>query len=242
MKYFCLILLFSSLSYLFPQAYAEDNGFFIVPKLFLSSRNFEYSVAGGGVSGNIQSLGLGITATIGRVYASIDGERTISPTEEDTTNLLNTRKVEFERSDTSISLGYALDDAISIFTGYKFGKSTLIATAPSPFAGAKISLEGQGMFIGAGGRWPVKNWGFMAFSGAYAKMNATYKDLVVESDDGSASGTSLSLKWQGILPIKQLSYNISLTRHDYYYERLKELNFDISEQILSFRLGVSYQF
>lgn len=240
MKYFHPILLLCSLA--LPQAYAEDSTFFVVPKLFFSSRNFDYSVASGGVSGNIQSLGLGITTTFGRFYTSIEGERTITPTEEDTSNLLNTQKVEFERSDTSISLGYALDDAISVFTGYKFGKSTLIATEPSPFVGAKISLEGQGIFVGAGGRWPVKEWGFMAFSGAYAKMNATYKDLVVESDDGDASGTSLSLEWQGKLPLKQLNYNISLIRHDYYYERLDRLNFDISEQILSFRLGINYQF
>jgi hypothetical protein len=215
--------------------------FTIVPSLFISTRNFEYSVFNGSVSGHINSAGGGITGIYRRFYIDIAGERNFTTSEESTLDGLY-NDVKFERSDFAASIGYAVNDAISTFLGYKYGKSTLTQLYPSLFAGAKTSLEGNGIFVGAGGGFAVGTWGTLSFSAAYAKMIATYNSFDLGStDEGDASGTSLRVEWKAPL-IKSLYYDLSVIHHSYYYEDFAKLTSDISEEILSIRLGLSYRF
>lgn len=214
---------------------------FFIPSIFISSRNFEYSVGNGGVDGHISSLGLGLTTTYQNFYVDVAGEKNLVASEESTTNLPATDNIKFARDDVAISIGYAANESVSAFVGYKYGKTTITATAPSPFVGAKISLDGQGIFIGGGGRWEVKGWGFLSFSAAYARMVSNYRDLIISTDTGDASGTSLGVQWKA--PLTQNSYyDFSMTRHDYYYENFEKFDNDISEQLFSVRLGFSYRF
>lgn len=214
--------------------------FSVIPNVFFSNRNFEYSVPNGNVSGSISSLGGGITGIYQHFYIDLSGERNLNTNEKSVIDgLYNT--IKFERTDFAASAGYAINESISTFLGYKYGKSTLTELFPSPFAGEKTSLKGKGWFVGAGGGWPVRTWGTFSFSAAYAKMIADYNSFASASAEGEASGTSLGIKWKA--PVgKHLYYDLSLIRHDYYYENFDKIDFDISEQILSFRLGLSYHF
>jgi hypothetical protein len=72
-------------------------------------------------------------------------------------------------------------------------------------------------------------------------MKATYQDVIVDESRGDASGTSLGVKWKANLS-ESLSYEFSLIRHDYYYKNFDKLDPNISEQIFSVRLGLSYRF
>lgn len=231
-----LSILFCSLS-----APVAAEEIFIIPNAFISQRNFQYSVGSGGVSGIIQSLGVGLTGTYQRFYMDVTVEKNLRPSQESTTNLLFTDTVDFEREDLSASVGYGINESVSIFTGYKYGRTTISARAPSPFVGETISLQGRGGFIGAGGGWQVKDWGFLSFSAAYARLGADYDDLVVHRTHGSATGTSLGVKWKAQLT-KQWYYDVSVLRHDYYYQHFNRISSNISEQILSFRLGIGYRF
>ena len=213
---------------------------FIIPNLFISLRNFEYSVYNANVRGQISSLGGGVTGIYQRFYIDLSGERNITTDEESIIDsLYNT--IEFERTDFAMSIGYAVKNSISTFVGYKYGNSTLTELAPSPFAGAKNTLKGKGLFIGAGGGWPVRDWGTFSFSAAYAKMRASYKSFALGTTVGDANGTSLTVEWKAPLT-QNLYYDISLMRHDYYYENFDQIASDISEQIFSIRLGMSYKF
>ncbi|WP_040295013.1 hypothetical protein [Beggiatoa alba] len=214
----------------------------IVPTAFYSYRDFEYSVGGaGGVQGAINSLGAGVTVIYQQFYLDIAGEENPRASEEETNNLLFTNTVDFDRRDLTLSFGYAINEAISTFIGYKYGKSTITARPDSPFAGEEISLTGDGVFIGAGGVWSVRDWGFISFSAAYAQLDSTYRDLTVDTVKGDATGTSLSVKWKA--PITEnLFYDLSLIRHDYRYTDFDKIESDISEQILSLRLGLAYRF
>ncbi|EDN66071.1 conserved hypothetical protein, secreted [Beggiatoa sp. PS] len=221
-----------------PSCLAQEN--WIIPNFFISSRNFEYSIFNGNVRGHITSLGGGVTGIYHRFYIDFKGERNIATKEESIINeLYNT--IEFERTDFATTIGYAVNDSISTFIGYKYGKSTLIELEPSPFVGAKTSLEGKGLFIGAGGGWPVKTWGTFSFSAAYAKMLANYDTYSIGTTEGDVQGTSLNIKWKAPITEK-IYYDFSVMRHDYYYENFPKINFDISEQILTFQLGLSYRF
>lgn len=219
---------------------AAAQELWIIPNLFVSDRNFEYSVVNGNVSGHISSLGGGLTGIYQRFYIDLSGERNVSVNEESIINSLS-NTIEFERTDMAASIGYAVNNSISTFVGYKYGKSTITELSFSPFAGAKTSLEGKGVFIGAGGGWLVKDWGTFSFSAAYANMIANYNSFSLETTEGYASGTSLGVNWKAPLT-NNFYYELSLIRHDYYYEDFDKLDFDISEQIVSLRLGIEYRF
>jgi len=212
----------------------------IIPNTFTSLRQFEYSVYNGNVRGDIRSLGGGITGIYKRFYIDLSGERNMTTNEESIINGLS-NTIKFERTDFAASIGYAVNDSISAFVGYKYGKSTLTELVPSPFAGAKTSLAGKGVFIGAGGGSAVRDWGTLSFSAAYAKMVANYNSYDIGTTEGDASGTSLGIEWKASITTN-LYYDLSMVRHDYYYENFHKVDFDISEQILSFRIGLSYRF
>lgn len=239
MKYVISSLVVTIVSLLFIRtSIAQEN--WIIPNFFISSRNFEYSVVNGNVHGHINSLGIGVTGIYQRFYIDLSGERNLSVNEESIINGLS-NTIEFERTDFAASIGYAVNKSISTFMGYKYGKSTLIELAFSPFAGGKTSLEGKGFFIGAGGGWAVKDWGTFSFSAAYARMVATYDSFNNDTTEGDADGTSLGIKWKAPLT-KNLYYDLSLKRHDYYYEDFPKFASDISEQIFSVQAGLSYRF
>lgn len=234
-----------------PLALAEELIF--IPNLFISARNFDYSARGGNVSTNLKSVGLGLTTIYDRYYLNLSGEEN-PETQEELTGSAPLNQVNIDRTDLALSAGYAVNHSISTFVGYKYGKTTLTELPFSSRPHAKTSLEGKGFFVGAGGGWQVKNWGTFAFSAAYVDISAVFRDPslkevlgnpMLEEVTGDASGTSLAIKWKANLS-KNWQYDISVIRHDYYYQDQDFARFDsddiddISEQVLSFRLGLSY--
>ncbi|MDM8564078.1 hypothetical protein QUF74_00320 [Candidatus Halobeggiatoa sp. HSG11] len=232
MKYFIILVLLSQ------NCFAKD--WWIIPKIFVASRTFEYSVYNGNIKGNIRSIGGGITGIYKNFYVDLFSERNIDTNEESIIDGLRDT-IEFERTDLTSTFGYAVNEFVSVFTGYKYGKSTLTELEFSPFSGAKTSLEGKGFFVGAGSGWKVKDWGIFSFSAAYAKLQASYDSFDIGFTKGDADGTSLGVKWKAAITTN-LYYQLAMIRHEYYYEDFQKINFDISEQILSYHLGVSYQF
>jgi 3D (Asp-Asp-Asp) domain-containing protein len=213
------------------------NELTLTPNIFASYRYFEYSVGRGGIDNNLYSLGLGVTATYGRLYVDVSAEKNTTSGKEPTP----TGTAYFERQDAAISVGYGMNESISLFAGYKYGE-TRIAAPPTAIAiGSEVSLEGRGFYVGAGGGWAIYENHLLSFSAAYAHLRAQYDEsMQVRRGRGDASGTSLGIRWKThITP--RLSYDLSLIRHDYYYKNFENLDFNISEQILSIRTGVSYQ-
>lgn len=233
-RLFVLISLLPASLFSIAPCYADSINF--MPNLFASYRDFTYSTGNTDVGANLYSVGVGLTATYRRFYMDISYETNPSSGKEHQEN--NT--VYFERRDVATSVGYAVNDSISIFGGYKYGQTRLVSPPSAIAAGTEVSLEGRGFYIGAGAGWQIEHWGFLSFSAAYANLKANYEDLTFLSEEGNASGTSLSIKWKGSLS-ENLSYDVSLIRHDYYYEDFETID-NISEQILSWRAGLAYRF
>jgi hypothetical protein len=206
-----------------------------VSDVFFSSRSFEYSAYPTKIKSTISSVGIGLTAKINDFYTKLSIEQNLTASESNFT--LSNNKINTERKDLSISVGYAIVPTITIFTGYKYGKTTFNELA--------LDLIGKGPFIGAGAGWQVKGnnkltQGFFSLSAAYAYMDADYQTYT-NITTGKASGTSLSIAWNSNIS-KNIYYNLALIRHDYFYEKFDNLDTDISENILSLRAGLSYRF
>ncbi len=215
-----------------------------LPHVEYADRHFEYTSGPGQLNGTTFSLGLGLTATHERFYLDLTAERNFSASEESTSGDLIPNSVAdtvtFDRRDTALTLGYGVSELTSVFAGYKSGKTTITAAGNSPFVGNAISLTGAGPFIGAGAGWKVRDWGILSFSAAYADLDAEYSSPV-QLAQGQASGTSLALHWKGEL-LPRLQYRIALSRHDYDYKNFDQFTGRISENILSYTLGISYRF
>lgn len=211
----------------------------LTPKVYTAYRDFDYSAGITGVQGQVFSLGLGLTSTYKRFYTHIFTERNLSPTQERTTNLV-ANTIHFERKDSSISLGYALNSTISVFTGYKMGETAITALDGSDLQGNFIRLSAKGGFIGAGAGFPI-NKGILSFSAGFAWMQATYKQSNEASTKGNATGASLSIHWQAPITDK-LAYEVGLFRHSYFYDKLDQSEGSINEHIVSIRAGLSYRF
>lgn len=212
-----------------------------ISSLFVSQRNVQYQASETGVSGDLWSVGLSLTGTWQDFYLDLSAEANPTRPEESTENLID-NMVELQREDLSLTLGYAVNPYIRVFGGYKYGRTKISALENSVFAGNSISLTGRGLFMGAGGAWPVRDLGVLSFSAAYADLRAIYHQApLLEPDRGQANGTSLSVGWRGFLS-RNLYYDLGLIRHHYEYGSFNVFSSDISEKILSIRAGLSYNF
>lgn len=231
----CAVLLLCE----FPSAWANEDMQFI-PSVYLSRRDFQYRAGSGKVDSQLYSLGGGLTVTAGRFYAGLSGESNITSDDEAANNLFAER-LQFDREDAAISLGYSVNESISVFTGYKYGKTILSIPGTLSRTEQSATLQGNGLFVGAGGGWEVKDWGVFSFSAAYANMDAKYADPINLQSDGIASGTSLSIAWKGPIT-KEMYYDLALIRHHYYYEEFNHFDNPITETIISLQAGLSYRF
>ncbi len=213
----------------------------LVPSATISARSFEYSSGPFRLEGSLYSLGVGLTGIMNRVYLDISAERNLEPGEQNASTDLSPSGIEFNRQDTSLALGYAVNDSISVFGGYKHGKTTITVPGTLTVRELATSLKGQGPYFGAGGGWQVKDWGFFSFSAAYARLDAILQDQNAVEYDGNASGTSLGLEWKASLD-KNLYYELAITHHHYFYQDFPEFGSDVTERILSLKLGIGYHF
>ncbi|MEM7017921.1 MAG: hypothetical protein AAF512_11375 [Pseudomonadota bacterium] len=213
----------------------ESSDWVVTPELSVSFRNFEYSADTTDIDGDIFSLRFGASVAYKNYYLDITGETNLGSGDTNITD------VDFDRQDATLTFGYGLSETISIFLGYKHGETTI--QAPADVVGSKITLTGNGFFAGAGGVWPVKDLGAFSFSAAFAVMDASYNQPpTFGKTSGDATGTSLSLAWNGVIN-RHFLYHVTIHRHDYFYEDFGEqLTFDISENVLSLSTGISYRF
>ena len=216
---------------------AMANEVSVQPRLTVSYKDFDYSVSGNSVRTDLASLGLGVTATYRRLYIDLNIERNLNSG----TQRGEASTAYLERDDSTLTIGYALNESISIFSGYKYGRTRIVSPPSAVATGQQLSLEGRGLYVGAGGGIGLSAKDFLSFSAAYAAMEATYDEQGVLTTDGDASGTSLSVTWKR-RATESLDYSAGLVRHDYYYEDFQASFPDISEQILSLRVSVAYRF
>jgi len=215
---------------------ADELG--IISNISIANRQFDYASNNNEVAGDIVTAGLGLTLTYGRFYADIDAENSITSNNESAIGFSN-NLIDFKRSDFTLSTGYALQENLSLFIGYKQGKTTINARAENNTN--TIELLGKGLFFGVGSGTRIKDWGVLSFSAAYASLNATYQDDQTNGITGRADGTSLAVTWQGQLD-RHWHYNFALIRHDYFYDGFPLDNFRIREDILSLQAGLAYRF
>ena len=180
---------------------------------------------------------------------------------------------EVERDDMALTFGYSIRDNINVFVGYMEGKTTITpdVTIASDISGSAPNLAWRmdaggfgayeqeysedGFFVGASYAKPIEGKGTLAFSIAYADLDADYEDNYLQAGpggsnldfavDGSATGISLAASWTG--PITdRLSYYFDARQQSYDMDgkdsngNFPGLEIETEETIIAFAAGLRF--
>jgi hypothetical protein len=81
---------------------------------------------------------------------------------------------DFKRTDLSLTAGLALDGGVTVFAGYKTGKSEYTDTIDPDIS--LITFEASGLFFGAGLSNSIDDNSTISFNAAIALLNGDFKD------------------------------------------------------------------
>ena len=250
----------------------KAEGLFFQPRVIAGLMHYKYQESHyeNIMSDDLPFFGAGITLAHDRFF--LDSYFQQSATGEDdnvkpieTSAVPNLIDRDFSRKDYVFTLGYALTDNLSIFTGYKYGKTKIDLFFPlikkGTLSTTDANFETKGPFIGASYGWLIGG-GLLATNFAISKLNGEESfDLregevnYHETATGSTIGFTLGVSWKASLT-KHFTYNISLDAYKYSFDvdnahgrdnttgKITELpNYgNLEEEMLSVKMNFIYRF
>jgi len=269
-------------SVLLLSAGAAHAEFGFTPRVNAGVMNYSYKLtinnlqsgAGGvwhKVSDTVGILGIGGTVSFDRFFVDIYGQMSGEGNGTYTYDLADPRvpgnEMDFEREDYAISLGYALHENLSLFAGYKWGKTDFSESYNPQTGGGFLEyfdteFKEDGPFVGAAIGWPVGN-GLVAINIAVAMLDAENNQTKVGQAgsyldfSGDTVGVNFGVSWRA--PITDnLSYSLSLDGYRYSFDPdsvsgsslggasgdPRDLNLAVKakEDAVAIKAGIAYRF
>lgn len=218
------------------------------------------------MSDNQPFLGIGGTFTHDRLFIDAYSQKSAEGEDEGAAKQ-EPKKIydaTFERRDHALTLGYAVNNNLSFFAGYKYGKSE--NTFQSQFASERLEhhFRAQGPFIGAAYGWQLGR-GLLAVNLAIAKLEGQSTVLGFNTNDdvsiinktfasADTLGWTLGVNWNAPLT-KNITYSVSLDGYKYTYETYETWQYiyptksggqvddiDIEETMYSIKASLIYHF
>lgn len=208
-----------------------------------AKRTSEYNI-------DFKSMDLNILGTRGDVYIAFDvsnsfdtQDGSFSATYTDiNTNSQGEASFSFDRNDYSLTMGWMLSDDVSLFTGYKSGRTLTSRPGRTTdetniIRATDISTEfaESGPFIGASFNKRIGH-GILVITGAYAYMSGEFHaegdeliaDVQVPPDDFAATEKALSYDGHTNGFNFNISWNIPVSDHTSYYFGAKHQQYEFS--------------
>ncbi len=158
-----------------------------------------------------------------------------------------------DRKDASMVLGMRPTDHLSLYLGWKWGRSKADGTLRS-----ELEFKEDGFFIGGNYAWNIADKGLLALNVAVARLDG---DLTIDAPAFSApgagggflldatsqtTGLSYGISWHGILT-DQLTYSLAvdanLYKFDDIYDKVQgKISGQFDEHMYIFRAGLAYRF
>lgn len=239
---------------------AEDSGLTVVPGIDFgykqSSLIVSHKITGPvpyTVSPTYITLITSLALAYGKFYGSFSYDTPLSES-HDTFNLNKDNPPQYldksySRQESTLTLGYRLIPALSVFAGY-IQSETKIRQANYKFTLGKweptpkdIFFEMSGYFGGLSANHSFESKGTLSLSAAYAKLSGSQttsdglSDAIPEKTQ-SASGYSTSLSWSGPMS-ESVFYQIGYRYARYFYNYA---NFTTEEPVRGLTFGVRKYF
>ncbi|HOW76092.1 MAG TPA: hypothetical protein P5102_13095 [Candidatus Competibacteraceae bacterium] len=196
---------------------------------------------------NAPVIGVGTTLYWNRLYLDVYGQ--ISAEASDTSSIpILGYEEEFtgDRRDFSLALGYSITDNLSFYAGYKYGK-----TDTSGSIGGQAKFKEDGYFLGASYGWVIQDKGVISLNIAVANLDGDLGYLTpaigfASNQTSETQGLSYGISWKSTFD-KNWGYTIALDGYQYKFkdlvdERLGAVPGEISEDMLTARVSISYLF
>ncbi len=157
---------------------------------------------------------------------------------------------------TKALFGYEMSGFLSVFAGYKYGKTDITGpqrrTFENPLSFHRIyfyekSFKTNGYSIGGGYSWPIgKSGGLLGIKGAFATLDGDYDSNELGVVTTPTSFTWISINWSSALS-KKVTYAFSLDAQNYAMEATPTDQpgvtlSSIEERIISLKALLSYTF
>lgn len=196
---------------------------------------------------NAPTLGVGFSIAKGRFYGDLFYSKFFEQSDDLNFPQFGYRE-EFDgdRNELAFSVGYAITDNLSVYVGYKRGKTVVDGAL-----GSSSRFKEDGYFIGASYGWVIAEKGVLALNLAIADLDGDIDydggPLPIVLDASSqARGLTYGISWRSQIS-GGLGYVISVDHYDYNFDDLRdkrfgELSGEIEEKMTTFRIGLTYEF
>ena len=150
---------------------------------------------------------------------------------------------DFSRSESTFTLGYRVNDTISLFTGYTKGANHFTQTgAALVLVATEIDYTETGPFVGFALNLNVRDKGNLGLSVGYAKLDAKLQIVArpggaTTEVTGDSTGLSYALTWSGTLT-GSLGYRVGVKTTSYDMDDPGQ----VTERFNSFFLGITNYF
>lgn len=258
MNYFKVIL-FCWVSILSGIAAAQTDSLTVVPAIDLAFKNNRYSFPSNGpdfvFKSSFITLVPSVTVAYGSIYTTLNYDFTIADSERYITGSNanpHFNIARYGRKDASVTLGYRLYPAVSIFTGYTQGKGTLLVSGTDSTEAFYVTriYDEKGFYVGASYSHAFSERGALNLSAAYGSLDGLLSGANDSSTDkivSKAPGYSINLAWNQAVS-KTLSYRIGVKYTTYTFEGKEYFvngaaeplprDFNYYEKITAFYIGV----
>lgn len=174
-------------------AHADDGEMTVVGGIDLGFKKLMLDTgAGDKFSPSFMTVNPNIVLGYKSVYAGLSYDSTVHAEhgmERDQSSGLG-YTFDYDRSDTTFTLGYRLNQSFALFTGYTEGKNTFFLELPAVVLnGKKIDYKESGPFAGISYSATFGSKGTLGLSVGYAKLNGELTTVVFPSGvTGSVTG------------------------------------------------------
>ncbi|MDH5632337.1 MAG: hypothetical protein OEZ10_05000 [Gammaproteobacteria bacterium] len=200
-------------------AFAEeqDRGIALILAADYAEKRVEHTFKAAGpggadvvFDGEMSAAAVALTAAKGGFYISLNAEM---PLREETTPI-GESLLFLERDDYALTLGYSVFERISVFAGYKYGKTRitnvytdvdLSGPTPRPYLGSsEFDLIEEGPFLGLAYNQPINEGNWLGVNVAYGFMDSEIVNHTLAtgggntgpaSGSGDTEGFSFGVRW-----------------------------------------------
>lgn len=141
------------------------------------------SGSGSVVTADNKFVTLGATAGFGEIYVDVKFDTTASGTHD-----FYGLDQAFVRNELAITLGYSVNESLTVFGGFKSTESTI--SAPTGFAIPEDIFEADGLFGGIAAGFPINDNSSISASAALALMDGSWSN-----NTGSIEGDTVGISF-----------------------------------------------
>jgi hypothetical protein len=233
---------------------ADESSVAVVGGVDFGFKNLDLEVGsqgggGGSFHPSYVTINPNIAVGYGSLYASLAYDKSISADPGVGRDGTSASLLDFSRTDTTLTLGYRLNQSFSVFAGYAKGVNEFVETTTSGglLKVKKINYTEKGPFAGIAYTNTFGDKGALGLSLAYAKLDGELSIITFgppqadQLSTGDNTGLSYGITWSGTLT-GSLGYRVGIKHTQYEMKQGPQNDQDVKEEYVTIFIGIQNYF